>query len=269
MDRRDVTVRTHEQWRWSLMTALSVGPLVIALLSCAVPKIDGSSTERAVASLRAVRQSVPAADRERFDKDLTFVLGDGGRVTPVLDDAAARARINGKTADDVFRAATALRVERARQDHEAKVKAELASIHDSLGRIEAKDKAVKVTLARPLTPSVLEPDSPEVSRSSDPQIAALCGRFPPDDEFARQECEEQELSAKGKLSKAIPSSFSTDIANRLRLSCAQRQPQSYRARLACVMNGVRIIPYALKNPAILDNLPPEERIPIEQIIGRQ
>ena len=267
-----MTVRTVAQlgWRkilWRLCAVLIAGLPAILPVGCAAPRIDGSSSQTAVSSIRAVRKTVRATDRDRFDKDLTCLLSDGGRVTPLLDDVAARRRIDSKTADDVFRAATALRSEIARQEHDAKVKRELSAIHESFGRIDAKDSAVKLTLSkRPQIADLLEP---EARTSSDRQIAALCGRIPAEDEFARQDCEGRELNAKGKLTIAIPSSIPTEIANRLRLTCAQLQPESYRARLACVSNGARIIPFAMKNPAVLDNLPPEERVPLEKIIGRQ
>lgn len=248
--------------------------LALALLaslvawSCAAPRIDGSSADRARETIGRVRSSVDESRRKKFDEALTDLMSNGGRALPLLSDPQARARIDGKDAHGVFAADDALRKKIADEQREAKLKNDEASIRSSFASIHSADAPVNVShiAATDTTRSdTTKTDTTSTTvASNDPAIDQLCGRYA--DDFQRDECVKEELQAKSKYAAAIPPELDAEVANRLRVSCAKQQPPSYRWRLACVQQDLRMIAVAQKQPAAIAHFPEEVRDEIQWIM---
>lgn len=232
------------------------------LISCGVPRIDGSSALRANVSLARVRGSVPNGQRERFDADLAFLLSDGGRATPLLTDERARSRIDGKTADDVMRTADELRKQIAQSAHEAEVQRQLAEIRGTLGRMDASD--VNATLSARSTPAG---EAGSLKRLvTDAEVIAFCARVT-HDAAGQKNCEASEMKAKEELQTVVTTGFPADMVNRMHIACDQQANGSFRGRLECMQGLVRAVPAVLKNPKLLDDYPEENRKRMEWIAG--
>jgi hypothetical protein len=88
---------------------LTIG-LVVGACGVGEPRIDTTSDETASASLKQVKESLPAAERERFSNAVITILMDRDRRegTPVPGSApdqvttAVLKPLDGKTAKDVF-----------------------------------------------------------------------------------------------------------------------------------------------------------------------
>jgi len=91
----------------ALSVALSMAA-VLVLAACAAPRIDGSSEEAFRASVTKVRESVPEAEKPRFDKALLEISMEGAlarALSGVSREAMQkqmRERLAGKTAAEVL-----------------------------------------------------------------------------------------------------------------------------------------------------------------------
>jgi hypothetical protein len=111
----------------------------IVLVGCTDPTIDSSSDEAAKQSAQQIRESLPAEDRERFDKALFTVtmnaaVGDKSLMEIAASDpdqlrAKALERLDGKSAEDIFRMADEIRAERREQERLQAV-AEIAELEE-------------------------------------------------------------------------------------------------------------------------------------------
>lgn len=132
-----------------LLTAVCLA--VIVLTGCSKPRIDTSSDEAMGASLTRVRDSLPEEKRNEFDEaymavamqDLSLQGMMSGAVTPGSVAGAAKARLNGKTADEIIAEAAKLKA-----DAEAKAKAEAEAEIAKLENAKAALNAAKLAMAK-------------------------------------------------------------------------------------------------------------------------
>lgn len=104
---------------WCLVPVIA---LTLAIVGCSPPAVDSSSEEAAKASVEKIRESLPDADKERFDKALFAVMmnsamGDKSLLEMAAADpeqmkTQALARLDGKSADDIFQMADQIRADR-------------------------------------------------------------------------------------------------------------------------------------------------------------
>lgn len=119
------------------ISALALGSLLIALCGCSAPTIDSSTQETAKASAQKIRESLPDQDRERFDKALFVVMmnsvaGDKSLLELASADPEqmkvdALAKLDGKSAEEIFALADAIKEERA-QAERVQALAEIAEL---------------------------------------------------------------------------------------------------------------------------------------------
>ena len=268
--------------RMSPPRSLSTGAavlLLVVLCGCGAPRIDGATEERAHATVSRVRRSVDVRRLAAFDRALEYVMSDGGRALPLLRDPAVRGRIDRKNADEIIGAAERLRRDIERAEQKERTERDLRAIRSSFAAVTAgdhppnaaplvfADEKKAATRGEPSSALSSEALYSETPLTDNQQILRLCSRYPEDNIFERRNCEQQELIARKRLLEAIPPTVEPDLASRLRLTCARRAPDSYRQRLACVGNILRMVPYVKKNPKLLDRLPAEYRDDIAHVAG--
>jgi hypothetical protein len=123
--------------------------LLMFLVACGAPRIDTSSDERMGKSIARVRDSLPEAKRKEFDQAMvTMSLMNlssqrTGRMSTQESLAATKARIAGKTADEVIAEASKVRAEA-----EAKVRKTAKADIEELEKARAAVEAVKGELAK-------------------------------------------------------------------------------------------------------------------------
>jgi len=90
------------------LKAVSLIFAALLLTACGDPKLDGSSDEAMKKSVQKVMAKLPDEKKEEFKKTLTgiYMLGAlasmGGDKSKDEVQAAITAKLDGKTADDVF-----------------------------------------------------------------------------------------------------------------------------------------------------------------------
>lgn len=131
---------------------LSVALLAAVMLTgCSKPRIDTSSDEAMGASVTRVRDSLPEEKRKEFDDAYIAVAMQGltlesmmtGTVTPGSVTGAAKARLNGKTADEIIAEAAKLKA-----DAEAKARTEAEAEMAKLEKAKVALEAAKVEMAK-------------------------------------------------------------------------------------------------------------------------
>ncbi|HEY3055405.1 MAG TPA: hypothetical protein VGK31_05695 [Thermoanaerobaculia bacterium] len=242
---------------------------VILLTSCAPARIDGRSVDKANESIRVVRRSAGTARAAEFDRALQFLMSDGETEVPLLSDPAVRARISGKTADEVIASAAALRDERQKRAHEEEVQRQLADLKASIGRIESAEP--KITLAP--APPPIDPFSEEAIWREEPltddrQIVDFCSRrF--DEMRARRQCEQDELRAKQLLARGLPRGVSQYHGTRIRIHCKGKMPVTYRGRAVCEADTARTLEVIRLHPEALERLPADVRAEMEALLPQR
>lgn len=120
--------------------------LIAALVligACSKPRIDTSSDEKMGASVAKVRASLPPEKQKEFDEAYMAVVMQGlslqntmaGTATAASMTAAAKERLNGKTADEVIAEAAKIKAEAdAKAKEEAK--AEIAKLEKAKAEVD-------------------------------------------------------------------------------------------------------------------------------------
>jgi hypothetical protein len=222
-------------------TAASLVMILMTACSNEPPRIDGSSSESARASIVKVRESISESHRAEFDRSLDIVMRSGAE-PPLLRDERVRRAIDRKTAAEVIAAAVSL-------TQESKTKTELAAIRAAFGRMSDRE-GVTATVAPPLTPeeqraklwnAKLRPST------ADREVQVFCmRRFGGVESAGERECEDQQMSAKKYVTGALNRHVPTDVAGRIRTTCAQDHPDDYVQRLWCEERSVREAAHALQ-----------------------
>lgn len=123
---------------------LLVSALMLTLVGCGEPKIDGKSEKTLQDSLAKVNESLPEAKRKQFSESVAVIatngmkLGDilSGKTTVETTKMNALNSLDGKTADEVISEAGKIRAER-----EAKEKQQaLAEVGELLSKKESAEK---------------------------------------------------------------------------------------------------------------------------------
>lgn len=124
---------------------------VVALAGCSKPRIDTSSDEAMGASVARVRDSLPEDRREEFDKAYMAVAMQGltlegmmsGAVTPGSVTGAAKARLDGKTADEIIAEGAKIKA-----DAEAKARTEALAEIAKLEQAKSALDAARIEMAK-------------------------------------------------------------------------------------------------------------------------
>ena len=122
--------------------ALIAATVVVA--GCSGPRIDTSSDEKMGESIARVRNSLPPEKQKQFEEAYMTVAMQGvtlesmmaGTVTPGNMTAAAKTRLNGKTADEVIAEAAKIKAE-AEAKAKEEAKAEIAKLETAKAAVDA------------------------------------------------------------------------------------------------------------------------------------
>jgi hypothetical protein len=264
--------------------------LVLAALSCSAPRIDGSDTERTRSTIAAARRSLPSEQQPVFDRALKDLMYHADPL-PLLSNPAVRAAIDGKTGEEVIKAAEDLRRDEEARRHDAQVRAEMAQIDGEFSSIAARDRAAAAKAgARGMSPppSVTEgqlssagttaattattiTDTAAVIAAADPDVRDYCHQkalskttpIP----MLEAECVRDEMAGKKAVTGALPAGVTAEVGQRIRDNCTQKSPGSYRDREACESADAGSILNVGTHPELLSQLSKARQDELHKLMG--
>jgi hypothetical protein len=269
----------------------AVFAVAFAALSCSPPRIDGGDPERTRTTIAEARRSLSSERQPLFDRALKDLMYHADPL-PLLSNPAVRAAINGKTAEEVIKAADDLRREENARRHDEQIRAEKAQIDGAFSSIAARDRAAaaKVAaaggsaspLATPngeLTPAGLSAlaalgapitDTAAVIKSADPDVRDYCRqktiKSPPIINF-EVECVRDEMAGKKAVTGGLPNGVTAEVGQRIRDNCAIKYSGSYRDREACENTDAGSILNVGSHPEIMSQLSKTRQEELHRLMG--
>src|SRR5258708_109026 len=263
--------------------------ILFAAVSCSPPRIDGGDAERTRTTIAAVRRSLPDERQPVFDRALKDVMFRAAPL-PLLSDASVRAAIDGKTADEVIKAADDLRRQEETRRHDEQIRSEMAQLDGEFSSIEARDRAAAARGAvgrsspTPTIPRInlstsgpiiaVKPpitDTAAIVNAADPDVRDYCHQLAigPGNETPTFEaqCARDEMASKKAVTGALPAGMTADVGQRVRENCAQKAPIGYRIRETCESADAALILSAGAHPEFLSQLPRQRQEELHRLMG--
>ena len=241
--------------------------VLLLVSACRDARIDGSDPERARVTIVKARKSLPAERQNEFDRNLQLLMRHGGD-PPILADARVRQQIDGKTAQEVITGGEALRRAEEARLHDEKVRKDIADIHASLSRIDAKNPAMKISKEPDWRSSTLGFPVPQTSTvgAADADVHVFCSQTFTNS-IEELECEKYEVSGKAIVNGPLPDGVSLEVGGRVRENCRTKFGPSYSRRAGCESSDVASLNNVAAHPEVMKTLRPDRQQELRRLAG--